>query len=104
MLTLVLKHGELCVCDFVKVLEITQSKASRHLRYLLNAGFLQDRREGVWSYYRINKNLNAEHTALLDLVGDMVDEKQSRELDRKLSDWLEMKSSEDVRVSCGEKY
>lgn len=47
MLALIMKYEELCVCDFVNVLEITQSKASRHLRYLLNAGFLQDRREAV---------------------------------------------------------
>ena len=38
MLGLLLKEGELCVCDFVDVSKITQSKASRHLRHLVNAG------------------------------------------------------------------
>jgi len=53
MFGLLLEAGEMCVCDFVEVLGITQSKASRHLRYLVNAGLLTDRRDGVWSYYRI---------------------------------------------------
>lgn len=31
-------HEELCVCDIMRVLGITQSKASRHLRYLYHLG------------------------------------------------------------------
>jgi DNA-binding transcriptional ArsR family regulator len=46
-------QDELCVCDIMGVLSITQSKASRHLRYLFNAGLVTDRREGLWKYYRI---------------------------------------------------
>ncbi len=34
MLALVMSHGELCVCDLEQVLGISQSKSSRHLRYL----------------------------------------------------------------------
>ena len=34
MLALLLRRGELRVCDFVETLAITQSKASRHLRHL----------------------------------------------------------------------
>jgi ArsR family transcriptional regulator, arsenate/arsenite/antimonite-responsive transcriptional repressor len=45
---------ELCVCDIMGALGITQSKASRHLRYLFNAGLVTDRREGLWMYYRIS--------------------------------------------------
>lgn len=53
MLCLLLQHYELCVCDFVEVLEISQSKASRHLRYLYNAGWVHDRREGSRMKYRL---------------------------------------------------
>jgi ArsR family transcriptional regulator len=31
MLCLLMQQEELCVCDFMEVLEITQSKASRHI-------------------------------------------------------------------------
>jgi DNA-binding transcriptional ArsR family regulator len=53
MLCLLMQHDELCVCDFTEVLEITQSKASRHLRYLYNVGWVSDRREGSKMKYRL---------------------------------------------------
>jgi len=53
ILALIVQHGELCVCEVERFLEISQSKASRHLRYLLNAGLLEDHRDGLWVYYRL---------------------------------------------------
>jgi len=53
ILSLLIQHGELCVCDIENVIGATQSKTSRHLRYLLHAGLVQDRRVGVWVHYRI---------------------------------------------------
>ncbi len=50
---LLLKKGELCVCDLVETLELSQSVVSRHLAYLRNNGLVSTRREGVWVYYRI---------------------------------------------------
>jgi ArsR family transcriptional regulator len=49
-----LQRRELCVCEIVKVLGISQSKASRHLAYLKNAGLVEDRRKGVWIYYSLD--------------------------------------------------
>ncbi|MDP2268002.1 MAG: metalloregulator ArsR/SmtB family transcription factor, partial [Deltaproteobacteria bacterium] len=53
MLWLLFNRQELCVCDFMAVLEVTQSKASRHLRTLFNAGLVTDRRAGLWIYYSL---------------------------------------------------
>jgi len=50
---LLLKEGELCVCDLVETLALSQSVVSRHLAYLRNNGLVSTRREGVWVYYRI---------------------------------------------------
>lgn len=50
---LLLKAGELCVCDLVETLELSQSVVSRHLAYLRNNGLVSTRREGVWVYYQI---------------------------------------------------
>jgi len=50
---LLLKEGELCVCDLVETLELSQSVVSRHLAYLRNNGLVSARREGVWVYYRV---------------------------------------------------
>ena len=50
---LLLETGELCVCDLVETLGLSQSVVSRHLAYLRNNGLVTTRREGVWVYYRI---------------------------------------------------
>jgi ArsR family transcriptional regulator len=50
---LVFRHGRLCVCEVEQILGITQSKASRHLRYLRDAGILEDEREGLIVNYRL---------------------------------------------------
>lgn len=49
---------ELCVCDILKVLDITQTKASRHLAYLKNNNFVKDRKEAQWSHYTLIKKEN----------------------------------------------
>lgn len=48
-----LSEGELCVCDMVAVLQLPQSTVSRHLSYLKNAGWVVDRRQGLWVHYRL---------------------------------------------------
>lgn len=53
ILALLLNSGELCVCHLTAALQLPQSTVSRHLSYLKNAGWLVDRREGVWMYYTI---------------------------------------------------
>ncbi len=76
MLALLLAGGELCVCRFEAALSIGQSKASRHLRYLLNAGLLQDRREGVWVHYRIAAELSPELSAVVASVEEAFGEEE----------------------------
>jgi protein-tyrosine-phosphatase/DNA-binding transcriptional ArsR family regulator len=52
-LVLLARHGELCVCDLTAALGLSQPHVSRHLAQLREAGWVQDRRDGVWVYYRI---------------------------------------------------
>lgn len=52
LLGLIAQQGEMCVCDLVDVLQLSQSVVSRHLAYLRNHGVLTARREGVWMHYR----------------------------------------------------
>lgn len=65
MLWLLFNHRELCVCDIMEALAITQSKASRHLRTLAHAGLVTDRREKTWSYYSLCPAANALKRAQL---------------------------------------
>jgi len=47
-------NGQVCVCDLEKSFDMIQSRLSRHLKILKEAGFLTLNREGRWAYYNIN--------------------------------------------------
>lgn len=51
-----LYEKELCVCDIMEALQISQAKASRHLIYLKNAGLVRDRKYAQWVYYSMSKD------------------------------------------------
>jgi ArsR family transcriptional regulator len=103
MLALLLRHGELCVCDFVGALGITQSKASRHLRYLSNAGLLEDRRAGLWVYYRLSPALEAQPKAIVAVLRRILAADDRAALDLRLQRWLQRKgrSGGDCKVVAG---
>lgn len=93
MMGLLLRRRELCVCDFVEVLGITQSKASRHLRYLLHAGLVDDRRAGTWVHYRLAAAPAPEpRVAVRHLRSALTDERLG-ELPRTLAAWLARKGN-----------
>ena len=48
-----LEVREMCVCEIMIALDLTQPTASHHLRILENVSFVKDRREGKWVFYRI---------------------------------------------------
>lgn len=60
-----LLDGELCVCEIIAALELPQSTISRHLAYLKRSGWLLDRKQGLWMYYRLN---HSEKTLVSGLV------------------------------------
>ncbi|AKF25036.1 ArsR family transcriptional regulator [Sulfurovum lithotrophicum] len=51
-------YGELCVCDLQASLDMIQSRLSRHLKILKEAGFLRVDRKGTWAYYSIRSPLD----------------------------------------------
>ncbi len=52
------EHGPLCVCDLQNSLDMTQSRLSRHLKILKEAGFLRVDRKGTWAYYAVRAPLD----------------------------------------------
>lgn len=68
MLWLLFNHRELCVCDVMAALGITQSKASRHLSTLKHAGLVTDRKEGLWSFYALAPVDDELSRQLLDVL------------------------------------
>ncbi len=91
MLGLLLQEGELCVCDLEEVLEISQSKASRHLRHLVNAGLLNDRREGTWVYFRIAEKPEPAQAHVIGLLPAVLDNHILLDLFARLKDWRSSK-------------
>ncbi|MEA1982056.1 MAG: metalloregulator ArsR/SmtB family transcription factor [Campylobacterota bacterium] len=51
-------NGKCCVCDLQNSLEMIQSRLSRHLKILKDAGFLRVERKGTWAYYSIRSPLD----------------------------------------------
>lgn len=51
-------HGPLCVCDLQESFGMIQSRLSRHLKILKEAGFLRVDRQGTWAYYSIRSPLD----------------------------------------------
>ena len=51
-------YGKCCVCDLENSFEMIQSRLSRHLKILKEAGFLRLEREGRWAYYSVRTPLD----------------------------------------------
>ena len=54
ILSLLLER-ECCVCEVMQALDISQTRASRNLSALYDAGFLNLRKDGLWSLYSIDE-------------------------------------------------
>lgn len=55
-----LAGGERCVCELQDSLEAGQSLLSFHLKTLKEAGLVNDRREGRWVYYSLDREALGE--------------------------------------------
>lgn len=48
-----LKDGEMCVCDIAEHVGANRSNVSRHLTVLLNAGLVEQRKDGLKMMYSV---------------------------------------------------
>ena len=62
-------HDEVCVCDIESSFSMIQSRVSRHLKILKEAGFLKVERRGRWAYYSIRKPLDLFRQNILKEIG-----------------------------------
>jgi ArsR family transcriptional regulator len=61
-----LMERECCVCEVMQALDISQTRASRNLGILYDAGFLKLKKDGLWSLYSIDQEGIAEYSS--DLI------------------------------------
>jgi ArsR family transcriptional regulator len=94
VLNLILER-ECCVCEVMQALEISQSKASRHLSALYDAGFLKQRKEGLWSLYCMDENIE-------DYLSDMVSAAKKSMIDNPQAkmDRERLKTAQRTGIAC----
>jgi ArsR family transcriptional regulator len=54
MILALLKEQELCVCEIVEIMGMSQPSISQHLRKLKSAGLVGETRKGQWVFYHLN--------------------------------------------------
>jgi len=100
ILALLFQHKELCVCDVEEVLGVSQSKASRHLRYLLGASLVQDRRDGLWVRYGIPDDLSAEQRVVLDAARTLLTSARIVEVEKRYVRRMRAKQGRGSALTC----
>ena len=63
---LLFRKKELCISDLEVILDFTQTKTSRHIAYLKNAGLVSSRKVDQWVIYSIKEEV-------IDFVGQIFD-------------------------------
>ena len=95
----ILLERECCVCEVMQALDISQTRASRNLAALYEAGFLKLRRDGFWSLYSIDMDDMNEFVAdLVQAVAKAMERNKVLEQDR-----ARLKKAMRVGPSCAEK-
>ena len=58
-LLLIQQETELCVCELMVALELSQPKVSRHLALLRDINLLETEKRGQWVFYRLSSELDS---------------------------------------------
>ncbi|MGM9986449.1 MAG: ArsR/SmtB family transcription factor [Bacillaceae bacterium] len=61
-----LKQGEVCVCDLVEVLQISQPGVSQQLKKLKEADIILERKKGTWKHFRLNDSQEPYIQSIID--------------------------------------
>jgi len=77
-----LSQKELCVCELVDLLGISQSNVSQHLAKLKSVDLVRERRGKQWIFYSINPEKKELLGKVLELLPDVSSEIRSIDLDK----------------------
>lgn len=66
-----LSCGEMCACELLKHFDFAQSTLSHHMKVLSDCGLVNTRKDGKWSYYKLNSSeANKSVLFYLELITD----------------------------------
>jgi ArsR family transcriptional regulator len=78
-----LLERECCVCEVMQALELSQSRTSRILSALRDAGILRARKDGRWSLYSIDREEMGDHLSyVVEAVAKALEGNPDAALDR----------------------
>ena len=66
-------HHELSVNEIVSIMGMGQSRISRHLKVLSEAGLLHSRRDGLWVFYRTSRDFGQDENVITMLTSIVQD-------------------------------
>src|SRR6516165_5101558 len=97
-----LRNGELCVCELVDALDISQSSLSSHLQICREVGVVTTRKESRWIYY----SLSAGYAPLIETIFSELQtlgrDEQLRQDHRRLKKRLQMREGGRCVIGFGQ--
>lgn len=82
-LYLISNIDEVCVCDIVEALRITQPTASKALNCLKDAGLISGRKAANWTYYSANSEMSDWKRRIFDATVSELGESKEIQRDEK---------------------
>lgn len=68
ILHLLYRQREMCISDLELTLDFTQTKTSRHISYLKNAGLLSSRKDELYVFYFVKEEMEDIVRQLIELL------------------------------------
>lgn len=84
ILALLEKRNYLCVSEITKVIGLSQSTVSSHLKKLYDAEFIVCTKDGLWINYRLNENMGIEIRQFLISILHVINKDERIRLDVQL--------------------
>jgi len=70
----ILESGEICVCQIIAVIQLSQPTISNHLSLLKSAGLITDRKDKKWVFYSLDGQDGYAGSVLRNLLGWLNDD------------------------------
>lgn len=98
-----LEHGELCVCDLVAALQMSQPKISFHVAALKCAGLINDRKQGRWIRYSIVADCDLFRRYLISTTLEKIQADAIAEDRARLESFRQQKSTTPFVAPCAKR-
>jgi ArsR family transcriptional regulator len=97
-----LRKGEICVCELVDALDISQSSLSTHLQMCRQVGVVTTRKESRWIYYSLSTRYASLIEAIFAELQTLGRDEQLRQDARRLKKRLQMREGGRCVVGFGQ--